>query len=100
MDDRRDASHDLYLAFVIGAVIAFYLVLPPPLKTAAFHGALIGKVIGLLFGLGRRHLAKDKPSWLRSLIPVPLFGVGCAAGFVLVTWLAATLPAFISRIAS
>lgn len=100
MDDRRDASQDLYLAFAIGAAVAFYLVLPPPLKTAAFHGALIGKVIGLLIALGRRHLAATKPPWLRSLLPVPLFGVGCAAGFVFVTWIATHLPALIARLAS
>lgn len=100
MDDRRDASQDLYLAFAIGAAVAFYLVLPAPLKTAALHGALVGKAVGLAIALGRRHLAATKPPWLRSLLPVPLFGVGSAAGFVLVTWLATHLPPLITRLAS
>lgn len=99
MSDRRDPSQDLYLAFLIGAAAAFYLVLPAPLKTAAFHGALVGKVVGVAAALIRRHQAATKPSWIATLLVVPPFAVGAAAGFVLVTWLATHLPSWIARLA-
>lgn len=100
MADRRDPSADLWLAFVIGAAAAFFLVLPPPLKTAAWIGALVGAAAGALFGLIRRYSSDPdkRKGWLSAVLAIPPFAVGASFGFVLMTWLAANLPGWLSAI--
>lgn len=98
LEGKREPSEDLQLAFVIGAGTALYLLLPSALKSAAHLGAVVGFLSGLAAALGRRKLAAEKPSWLKSLMPIPLFIVGAALGFVAMTWLGSHLPGWISAV--
>lgn len=98
LESKREPSEDLQLAFVIGAGTALYLLLPSALKSAAHLGAVVGFLFGLAAALGRRKLAAEKPSWLKSLMPIPLFIVGAALGFVAMTWLGSHLPGWLDAV--
>jgi hypothetical protein len=97
-ESKRDPSEDIQLAFIIGAGTALYLLLPSALKSAAHLGAIVGLLAGLAAALGRRKLAAEKPPWLRTLLPIPLFIVGAALGFVAMTWLGSHLPGWIDAV--